>query len=625
MPSSSNPNTSSSQSLIFQQIEQDADYYSPSVYQNLLTFHHSLQLPTDSAGNQFIPVSDAMNNPDQKKKLFVVGLIPPSSQVSGKILDRSNSIAQATPDTPAVLTQANALSAQSGSTSGQGGYGYNGQTTDGVPGSNQGPAIVTQLSQQQMAAAFNAAYMQRFGQPPTSQAVAMFVGQSIRETSGGWPNYNPGNIGNFNPNTTGGQNAINNNQTFSFVNQDGSVSYYMSYSTAQAGASAYIGAIYRCGGQSAIDAANNGDVQGYCQALYNGGYFTDTVSHYVAGFPNVNTIASNIGDVSNLSTSILPPPLTLGPSTQVNTSSATAWATGGGSDAANQSTMANVANINNNIGNDTFTGNKYTQQQSAMIAATQLLLKNMANTPPLRMIVNPSSFKVGAEKVISDGGWTRYGPSDVVEHWGEQQDKIDASGRVAAFQAIDASVNANGPGLTRTARQYSASYQNFLSLYQLYRNNGGLYLTDNIEPTDSRKQVMSVVGSIYIYYDHTIYIGSFDTFTITETDSAPFTLEYSFTFTVRATFLLDQISDPNFTFDVAQGGVSTQSPPTVPTTQSATSSLGTPASQAQQSWDDAYNNSINSGGSVSDAATAASQAAQNVLVGTIVPSNNGNS
>jgi hypothetical protein len=95
---------------------------------------------------------------------------------------------------------------------------------------------------------------------------------------------------------------------------------------------------------------------------------------------------------------------------------------------------------------------------------------------------------------------------------------------------------AGSPGLTRMARNFSKGYQNFLALYLLYRNNAGLYLADfGVE----KRLNLSVVGTVYIYYDNILYLGSFDSFNVTEDDTKPFTLEYSFDFTVRATFLLD--------------------------------------------------------------------------------------
>jgi len=139
---------------------------------------------------------------------------------------------------------------------------------------------------------------------------------------------------------------------------------------------------------------------------------------------------------------------------------------------------------------------------------------------------------VKGEKIVNDGNWGRNGP--IIEYWGDNQDKISGSGKSGGFYAIDVT-NANGPGITRWARNFSASWQNIQSLYLLYRSNGALFLKDGLAPSFLN---LSLVGSIYIYYDGTLYIGSFDSFNLTEDASAPFTAEYSFEFTVRAAFFL---------------------------------------------------------------------------------------
>jgi hypothetical protein len=171
---------------------------------------------------------------------------------------------------------------------------------------------------------------------------------------------------------------------------------------------------------------------------------------------------------------------------------------------------------------------------------------------------------------VSDGNFTREGP--IIEHWGEQQDKLSLSGKLAAFVAIDTQPSddsnnlGGGPGLTRVARQYSASYQNFLSLYLLYRNNGGLYvntLADTMK--NNLLSRLSLLGSIYIYYDNTLYIGSFDSFNITEADTTPYSLEYSIEFTVRATFILDSPTEYDYNVQAMfNGGFGT---PTVTNSQ----------------------------------------------------------
>ena len=74
---------------------------------------------------------------------------------------------------------------------------------------------------------------------------------------------------------------------------------------------------------------------------------------------------------------------------------------------------------------------------------------------------------------------------------------------------------------------------------------------------------LTLLGSIYIYYDSTLYVGSFDSFNITETDTAPFTAEYSFEFKVRSAYLLDR---PDSEYGLAYSGAqSSQTQGAIPT------------------------------------------------------------
>lgn len=569
---SNNGNTSTQgTNLIYQQIEQDAGYYSPSIYYNLLSQHESLTLTPDTMGNDFIPVTSVTNNPDAKRKLFAIGLIPPSPAVTGRALDRSNSVAAlGVPPGQTVTTSGDqSRDNQVGPGRGPAGAagGCNGKNVSGAPGSNQGPPIVVSLSPAQLGVAIGQAYTKQFGHPPTQLELATLVSQSLRETKGQWPNNNPGYLGNIPP----GSPRLDKAHTFGFVQCNNSIEYYYSYSSPQAGAAQFVAAVYHLGGQAALDAARNGDFQTYAQALHDGGYFTDTVAHYAGFAQDPRSLLDKVGDPNNLNASLLPKPINLTPAGTVDPSTSTNWNSKGAS-AAGQAKAQDSISANTNLNNTTTTGQKFAQAQRDMVIKTQKLLAQMANTPPLQFLVNPSSFKVNNEKVISSGSWTRSGPADVVEHWGDGQDKIDGSGKVAAFMAIDVTgQTAQGPGLTRTARHYSAAYQNFLSLYQLYRNNAGLYIDDSV---DTNKMNLSVLGSIYIYFDHTLYLGSFNDFTVTETDTGPYSLEYTFSFTVRATFLLDQVSDPKHTYNIPQGGFAQRS---VPTTQAATLASGNAA------------------------------------------------
>ena len=189
-------------------------------------------------------------------------------------------------------------------------------------------------------------------------------------------------------------------------------------------------------------------------------------------------------------------------------------------------------------------------KQKSQIKAIQNALSAMASAPPLRMLVNPSKFSVKSTKIVQDGNWGRNGP--IIEFWGDDQDKISGSGKVAGFYAIDATLTSGGiadnklgrggPGLTRAARNFSQSWQNFQALWLLYKNNGGLYLSETLSQ-ESRDLLLSTVGSVYIYYDNILYFGSFDSFNVTEAADKPFTVDYSFEFTVRASFVLDLPSE----------------------------------------------------------------------------------
>lgn len=193
--------------------------------------------------------------------------------------------------------------------------------------------------------------------------------------------------------------------------------------------------------------------------------------------------------------------------------------------------------------NATGLGKAFEAAQRATILATKAALDNMKNTPPLQMLVNPTSFSISGEKIVQDGNWSRTGP--IIEHWGDNQDRISGQGQIAGFYSLDVK-NASGPGLSRMTRNFSQSYQNFMSLYLLYRNNAGLWLTDSSQLGNTSN--LSMVGSVYIYYDNILYLGSFDTFNITEDDTKPFTLNYTFEFVVRAAFLLDFPNDQGYTY-----------------------------------------------------------------------------
>lgn len=616
---------------VYQTIEETAGTFPPWVY-DLLTFQRANWNTTaDELEGQFIPLTTARQRGPQDAKLFIIGLIPPSATVTGRLLDRSATVAAVKGYAEEVDVNISAASgAVGGGTSGQEsnalvvtapGYsigGASGPITVGDgkygPGSkNDGEGVdpaYTQHSDAELYNLFSAAYTKSFGTNPTPNEVLFLVAQSKRETSGNWPNNNPGFIGNRAKPFPG---------SFKYNN-----AYWFTFDSAESGAIAMTKKVY--GSAATRQAAQSGDVLGYCTSLAAGAYYgDDTVDLYYngthkdrplmqkllkeaaakisgAGGPTWNIpdlplhapsgcAFNETGDAYRRRTgwasangkgiSNKPPdwlaekgvdpknqaqvfassrrftkyslydsscPLEGAPSPVDPNGQALDWGKTGG-DAAKQAQKAQEKLADKDL-NQTELGKVLTANQEAYIRALQIAIQQMAQTPPLKLLVNPTSFKPAEEKIISDGNFGRNGP--IVEHWGEQQTKLTASGKLAGFFSLDVGTTENGsagnsPGLTRMARSFSASYQNFLSLYLIYRNNGTVWIEDLYKSRPGANN-LAVVGSVYIYYDNVLYIGSFDSFNVNETDDKAFTLEYDFAFTVRYKFELDRIPDPRETY-----------------------------------------------------------------------------
>ena len=655
------PPTPAPANRIYQQIEATADLYDPSVY-DLLTFQRrSWQTSGDPSSKDFIPLSAVKARSPQDYKMFVVGLIPPSANVTGRLLDRSATVAAIqgfSEDVDVAGSSGGGVGTTNGLVVTAAGYAFgptSGANTVGTPiqpgalnaGHSVDPAYTTH-SRAEMYHIFHDAYVKVFGREPTPNEVLFLVVQSCRETGGKWPNNNPGFLGNAsNPDDPriGGPGA----NTFKHAG-----AYWISYNDPVSGAASMVKTVY--GNAAARAAAESGDPLGYCAALAASSYYgDDSVNMYYHGsdkspkqglFPtllkesaseikaaggpafNIGELPANAPDNCAFNETgedyrkrvgwagpggkgfaTKPPawvaekgidtknagavfasasrfnknslydescPLT-GDTPNDPNGKATSFA-GGGSEAKAKAEKDADKKANKDL-NQSELGQALLKAQKAYIEALQISLEQMRRTPPLRMLVNPTSFKPSEEKVIADGSFSRNGT--IVEHWGEQQIKISASGRLAGFYSLDVGGSSvtegaagSSPGLGRMARNFSESYQNFLSLYLIYRNNGTIWLENTFAGEKSPKaNNLALVGSVYIYYDNVLYIGSFDSFNVTESDDKPFTLEYDYSFTVRARFELDRIPDPqenygaSTLFATAFPAVATK---TIPTTTAVT-------------------------------------------------------
>jgi len=138
------------------------------------------------------------------------------------------------------------------------------------------------------------------------------------------------------------------------------------------------------------------------------------------------------------------------------------------------------------------------------------------NIEPLILYVNPTNLTRTYQKKVQD---QQTGTTRTVEFWGDEQDKLSASGRIGATYT-------KTTGLTRYYRRHAASYQQLMQLYIYYRNNGCLY--ESVNPAQ-----IGIVGRVRITFDTEQWIGHFDSFSMSEAADNPYTMEYSFDFTVR--------------------------------------------------------------------------------------------
>ena len=499
---------------VYQQIEDAADFYEPAVYE-LLSFYHALENHEDPMHGQFVPLTSVAYRRPQDTKIFAIGLIPPSSNVTGRLLDRSASVRAlqegddadlSSEEFPSVredpfLVRPNAGLVESGSLS--------------------SPFGDRQLRGEEV-------------KPHRGIDIAAPLGAEIRAAS-------EGVVVDISPDGT--RSGYGN--TIIIEHSDGKLTLYAHMQRFGSGisvgtrvvAGTVVGFVGQTSSPNPMPRPHLHFEVLTKRVEHNGRIVANKESP--PRLDPKNWLAANgrsIASSREADEAGFQAPF------QGDGRSTNTWNTLG-SHNANESTRTRAKAADKDL-NQTNLGKKFLAKQEALIKEMQAAIERMAATPPLRMLINPQSFRVSMEKVISDGNWGRNG--HIIEHWGDGQDRIEGSGKIAAFYSIDAT-NGNGPGLTRTARQFSQSYQNFLSLWLLYKNNGGVYLPDPITAGSHFKN-LSVLGSVYVYYDEVLYVGSFDDFNLTEAETTPFTLEYSFNFTVRSWYLLDHLDDPQYTY-----------------------------------------------------------------------------
>jgi len=149
-----------------------------------------------------------------------------------------------------------------------------------------------------------------------------------------------------------------------------------------------------------------------------------------------------------------------------------------------------------------------------------------ANIPSLTMLINPANLDTSYSQLINE---TRTLGGFAYEYWGEQLTTLSATGKTAMF--VDAE-----SGLTNKDQRATESYQYFMSLLNIYKNNGKGYQTSFTEKTSKALRAnpnkLISLGYVIMIFDKVQYDGYFESFSFTEDASMPFNLEYSFTFKV---------------------------------------------------------------------------------------------
>jgi len=177
-------------------------------------------------------------------------------------------------------------------------------------------------------------------------------------------------------------------------------------------------------------------------------------------------------------------------------------------------------------------------------------LRRMVETPPLTMLVNPQSMTITHTKKQQYTDRNRDGY--IFQSWGEEQVRINISGKTGAWYAGSRFTDSGAPenfrglgaesrgrvsestavsGLQAASRVHSASWQNFQALLAFYRNNG--YIYDLVDGSEAHEWI----GGIAIDYDQWTYVGHFENFGYGHTEQTMLGgVEFTFDFVASSVF-----------------------------------------------------------------------------------------
>lgn len=176
---------------------------------------------------------------------------------------------------------------------------------------------------------------------------------------------------------------------------------------------------------------------------------------------------------------------------------------------------------------------KISQSKSTYLKLVSDNYARVAKIPPLVLLVNPERLVTSYEQ-SSDLAVGRR--SHIVSNWLEKPIELTAEGSTLGFYSFAPNGSDESAGITNAYRVNSLSYGNLMSLLAMYLDNANMTLQGATD--HSVVDIPVAIFNIYLYYDNTYYLGSFDTFGISESADKPHSLRYNFTFHARYCYKL---------------------------------------------------------------------------------------
>ena len=205
-------------------------------------------------------------------------------------------------------------------------------------------------------------------------------------------------------------------------------------------------------------------------------------------------------------------------------------------------------------------GNSSLTERAALVDATTLAdikyqVERALTIPPLTLLINPTEMAVSYASIQNFSDLTRKGY--VFQRWGEEQVSISFSGTTGAFVAGSNNVQSFSPqtnspnGVQFASKRDSAAFQNFVSLYQVYRNAG--YIYDSIGGSAAQL----AVGAVAIDYDQMTYVGHIESFNYGYSTDSPHSIQWDMEFKVDKMY--DHAESPVVVLPESSPSVSTGS------------------------------------------------------------------